>query len=104
MKKALWIATKFFVFGLCIWVWYEIEAIEAGMIHGGRAQVAVVAITVIGVIVLSPVEPTAEWMGKKKMMINIGGIGAAAGLEAPAVRAQPQQAGAMKRTAVVLVQ
>ena len=47
-------------------MWYEIEAIEAGMIHGGRAQVAVVAITVIGVIFLSPVEPTAEWMGKKK--------------------------------------
>ena len=34
------------------------------------------------------------------MMINIGGIGAAAGLEAPAVRAQPQQAGAMKLAAV----
>ena len=29
------------------------------------------------------------------MMINIGGRGAAAGLEAPAVCAQPQQAGAV---------
>ena len=34
------------------------------------------------------------------MMINISGIGAAAGLEAPAVRAQPQQAGAMKLAAM----
>ena len=65
MKRALWIATKFFVCGLCIWVWAEIEAVEAGMIHGGRAQVAVLAITVIGLIFLSPTEPPAEWMGKE---------------------------------------
>ena len=65
MKRALWIATKLFVFGLCIWVLYEIDAIELGMIHGGRAQVAVVAITVIGLIFLSPTEPTAEWMATK---------------------------------------
>ncbi len=66
MKRALWIATKFFVFGLCIWVWYEIDVIEAGMIHGGRAKIAVAVITVIGVIYLSPTEPPAEWMGEKK--------------------------------------
>ena len=65
MKRALWIATKLFVFGLGIWVCYEIDAIEAEMIHGGRAQVAVVAITIIGLIFLSPTEPTAEWMGKE---------------------------------------
>ncbi len=65
MKRALWIATKSFVFGLGIWVYFEIDAVEAGRIHGGRAQVAVVAITIIGLVFLSPVEPTAEWMGKE---------------------------------------
>jgi len=38
------------------------------------------------------------------MMINIGGRGAAAGLEAHAVCAQPQQAGVLRRAAVVLLQ
>ena len=66
MKKALWVAAKLFVFGLTIWTVGEIEAVEAGRIHGGRAQVAVVVIMVIGVIGLAPSEPTAEWIWNKK--------------------------------------
>ncbi len=66
MKKALWVAAKLFVFGLTIWTVGEIEAVEAGRIHGGRAQVAVVAIMVICVAGLSPVEPMAEWNWNKK--------------------------------------
>ena len=66
MKKALWVAAKLFVFGLTIWTVGEIEAVEAGRIHGGRAQVAVVAIWLF-VIALSPTEPTAEWIWNKKV-------------------------------------
>ena len=65
MRRALWIATKFFGFGLWIWTWYEIDAIEAGLVHGGRAKLAVAAIAIIGLILLSPTEPTAEWMAMK---------------------------------------
>ena len=65
MRRALWIATKFFVFMLTVWTWYEIDDIEAGMIQGGRAKLAVAAIMVIGLIFLSPTEPTTEWMAMK---------------------------------------
>ena len=61
MKRALWLAMKMFAMLLVVWVWYEIDDIEAGVKHGGHAKLAVMAIAVIGVIFLSPVEPMAEW-------------------------------------------
>ena len=65
MRVALWYTTKLFVFVLALWTIYEIEAIESGHIHAGRAKVAVLVIASTG-IALAPTKPTAEWMGKKE--------------------------------------
>ena len=65
MKRALWLAMKMFAMLLVVWVWYEIDDIEAGVKHGGHAKLAVAAIAIIGLIFLSPTEPTAEWMAMK---------------------------------------
>ncbi len=64
MRVALWIGLKVVVFGIAVWTWYEIDSIEAGMVHGGRAKIAVLAIAVIGTILLSPVEPMVKWNKK----------------------------------------